>query len=393
MTTINKAAPNTPYYTPAQEPPAGTFLPTPGKPCPTLFKPLKIKNTTFNNRFWVSPMCQYSADDGHMTDYHLVHLGAIAMRGPGFTMIEATAVTPEGRITPQDVGLWKDEQIAGVKKVADFVKSQGQVVGMQIAHAGRKGSTLAPWLGTAVAPEGEGQGFAKDVIAPSAEAWDENHATPKEMSLDDIEKIKQAFVVTAKRAIKAGVQVIEIHGAHGYLLHEFVSPATNHRTDQYGGSFDNRIRLSLEICEAVKAAIPAETPLFYRVSATDWLEPGKGWDLDQSIELAKRLHSIGIDLLDVSSGGNHCAQQINAHPGFQVPFATAIKKAVPGLLVGAVGLIVTSEMARDVVEKEEADVVFVAREFLRDPSFVLRCAHELGVEVKWPNQYHRAQFH
>lgn len=422
MSVANKGAPNAAFYTPIQDPPAGTAL-DPAN-APTLFQPLRIRGVELQNRFVVSPMCQYSADDGHVTDWHFAHLAQFILRGTALTFVEATAVTPNGRITPEDVGLWKDSQIAPLKRIVEFAHSQGQKIGIQLAHAGRKASTIAPWLRTdkeypisAVAAPEHG-GWPDNVWAPSAIKFGEGFADPKAMTKEDIKALVQAFADAAKRAVQAGIDVIEIHGAHGYLLTEFLSPLTNKRTDEYGGSFENRTRLLFEIIKAIRGVIPDTMPLFLRISATEWMEHAgePSWDLEQSIRLAKLLPAAGVDLLDVSSGGNSSTQQIDLHPYYQVNLAGKIREEIKkdglNLLIGAVGMITNAEMARsivqegktvtkgatadDVVENAEhagsttkADLVLVARQYLREPEFTLRVAHQLGVEVKWPNQYHR----
>ncbi|OTA89712.1 hypothetical protein M434DRAFT_398428 [Hypoxylon sp. CO27-5] len=422
MSVANKGAPNAAFYTPIQDPPAGTAL-DPAN-APTLFQPLQIRGVKLQNRFVVSPMCQYSADDGHVTDWHFAHLAQFILRGTALTFIEATAVTPNGRITPEDVGLWKDSQIAPLKRIVEFAHSQGQKVGIQLAHAGRKASTIAPWLRTdraypisAVAAPEHG-GWPDNVWAPSAIKFGEGFADPKAMTKENIKALVQAFADAAKRAVQAGIDVIEIHSAHGYLLTEFLSPLTNKRTDEYGGSFENRTRLLFEIIKAVRGVIPDTMPLFLRISATEWMEHAgePSWDLEQSIRLAKLLPAAGVDLLDVSSGGNSFTQQINLHPYYQINLAGKIREETNkdglSLLIGAVGMITNAEMARSIVQEgktvtkgasaddavenaehagstTKADLVLVARQYLREPEFTLRVAHQLGVEVKWPNQYHR----
>jgi 2,4-dienoyl-CoA reductase-like NADH-dependent reductase (Old Yellow Enzyme family) len=423
MSVENKAAPGAPFYTPVQDPPAGTALDP--ATAPTLYQPLKIRNMTLQNRWAVAPMCQYSADDGHLTDWHFAHLSQFILRGTALTIVEATSVLPNGRITPQDSGMWKDSQIAPLKRIVDFAHSQGQKVGIQLAHAGRKASTLAPWLrahGSAVASKEHG-GWEDNVWGPSAICFGEGFAVPKEMTKDDIKELLQAWKDAARRAVEAGVDTIEIHSAHGYLLTSFLSPISNQRTDEYGGSFENRTRLLFETIAAVREVIPESMPLFVRISATEWMEHANGpsWTLEDSIRLAKLLPAAGVDLLDVSTGGNNEAQKIDIHPYYQVDLAGKIREALRkdgiDLLIGAVGLITNAEMARSIVQEGKeasatvtgaaahdsdevasevagpvtrADLVLVARQFLREPEFVLRSAHQLGVEVKWPNQYHRA---
>ncbi|KAM0276133.1 hypothetical protein ACHAQH_007059 [Verticillium albo-atrum] len=413
--TANKPAEGVPFYTPAQEPPAGTAL---SKSPPTLFTPLKIRSTTLPNRLVVSPMCQYSADNGHLTDYHLVHLGQFALRGAALTIIEATAVEARGRISPEDSGLWTDSQIAPIRRIADFIHSQGHLVGVQLGHAGRKASTLAPWLAEGqarqVAHEAEG-GWPDDVVAPSALPYAEGYPAPRALSTEEIETLVRNFADAAKRAVTAGVDVIEIHAAHGYLLTEFLSPLSNERTDRYGGSFENRTRVLVEVIDAVRAVVPEGMPIFVRISGTEWMEhKGKpSWDLEESIRLAKLLPGLGVDLIDVSSGGNSADQKIDIHPYYQVSLAERIRaeleKEGKKLLVGAVGMISSAEMAKGIVQTSkggqekatvevdeehgqvtQADVVLVARQFLREPNFVLNIAKELDVDVKWANQYHRA---
>ncbi|OBT66745.1 hypothetical protein VE03_04081 [Pseudogymnoascus sp. 23342-1-I1] len=394
----NKAQAGISYFTPAQTPPAGTALPS-TTPTPKLFTPLTLRTLTLQNRIMLSPLCQYSALDGHHTAWHLTHLGGIIQRGPGLTMIEATAVVPEGRITPQDSGLWTDSQIAPLRASIEFAHSQNQKIAIQLAHAGRKASTVAPWLSSgAVATEAVG-GWPENVVAPSAISFSPgNFPDPKAMTGAQIEEFKAAFVAAAKRAVRAGIDVIEIHNAHGYLLHEFLSPVSNTRTDEYGGSFENRTRLTLELARLVRAAIPEGMPLFMRISASDNLEGSnefkESWTLDDSVRLAPLLAEAGVDLLDVSSGGNHPGQKIAAVPGYQVPFAKAIKKAVgERMAVGAVGLINSGKFAEEILngggpgeETEGVDAIFVGRGFQRNPGLVWDWADELGTEIQVAHQ-------
>ncbi|KAG9233654.1 NADH-dependent flavin oxidoreductase-like protein [Amylocarpus encephaloides] len=402
----------------AQTPPVGTA--TSANP-PTLFTPLKIREASFQNRIWVAPMCTYSAEDGHLTDFHLVHLSAYAFRGASLTIVEATSVTLNGRISPDDSGLWTDSQIAPLKRVADFVHSQGQKLGVQLSHAGRKASTCAPWLGEAWRPKlatAEVGGWPDNVWGASAIRWSDAFAEPKEMSLAEIREVIDGFRDSAVRAVKAGVDVIEIHGAHGYLLSSFLSPISNHRTDKYGGSFENRIRILIEVIEAIRSVIPTGMPLLVRVSATEWMEKNapESWDVESTIKLAKLLPALGVDLLDVSSGGNNQHQALEMHPGVQTSIAGRIRSAlfstgITNLLIGAVGMITEAEVAKELLEagqpKEKdatveiedeqgeiakADIVLVARQFLREPEWVLRVANRLGVDVAWPKQYRRAVF-
>ncbi|KAF1966554.1 NADPH dehydrogenase [Bimuria novae-zelandiae CBS 107.79] len=356
---------------------------------PKLFQPIKIRGVEFQNRIFLAPLCQYSAENGHMTDWHLTHLGGIAQRGPGLTMVEATAVVPEGRITPQDVGLWQDSQIAPMARVVEFVHSQNQKIAIQLAHAGRKASTVAPWLSMGDVATKDLDGWPDNVYGPSAIPFNESHAQPKEMTKQDIENFKQAFKDAIGRALKAGFDAIEIHNAHGYLLHSFLSPVSNQRTDEYGGSFENRTRLTLEIVDIARAAIPDTMPLILRISADDWLtEAGfKGWTIDDTVRLAEILATRGVDVIDVSSAGNHPAQKIKAGPGYQVHFAKAIKDKVGDkLLVSAVGSITNGEQANGYLEKDGLDIITAGRMFQKNPGLVWAWADDLGVEGRWANQ-------
>ncbi|WYZ43346.1 hypothetical protein EsH8_VI_001045 [Colletotrichum jinshuiense] len=389
----NRAAPGIPYFTPLQDPPAGTALLAEGqKDVPKLFRPLKLRGLVLQNRIALSPLCQYSSEDGHCTTWHIAHMGGIVQRGPGISCVEATAVVPQGRITPEDVGLWKDSQIEPLRKVVEFAHSQNQKIMIQLAHAGRKASTLAPFLsrGGEVAKATE-NGWPDDVYGPSAIAWDEKHAQPKEMTLEDIEGLKAAFAASVRRALKAGFDAIEIHNAHGYLLHEFLSPVSNLRTDKYGGSWENRVRLTLEIVEEVRSIIPNDMPLFLRISATDWLEEQKdipeSWTVDDTVRLAPMLAERGVDLLDVSSGGNHYRQHPHAKPAYQAPFAIKVKEAVGSkMAVGTVGSIDNATLANDLLENSNLDLVLVGRGFQKNPGLVFAWADELGVQVNMPNQ-------
>ncbi|KAJ4294940.1 NADH-dependent flavin oxidoreductase [Collariella sp. IMI 366227] len=377
----NKATESTPFYTPVQDPPAGTAVtPQPsGKPMPKLFTPLQIRGMAMQNRIMVSPMCQYSAHEGFHTPWHSTHLGGIVQRGPGLTIIEATAVQANGRITPEDSGLWLDAHADRLRKHVDFAHSQGQKMAIQLSHAGRKASSVAPWLSRGAIASPSAGGWPKDVVAPSSVGYDAHHAAPRAMSMAEIEQFKSDFVAAARRAVGAGFDAIEIHGGHGYLLHQFVSPATNQRTDRYGGSFENRVRLPLEICEVVRAAIPADMPLLYRLSATDWLEEadqyqGPSWKLEDSVRFAPLLAEKGVDFLDVTTGGNHPQQKIRAGPGYQAPFAKEIKKAVgKKMFVGTVGAITTGPQAEELIRGDRdaddvpLDIVLVGRMFLKNP--------------------------
>lgn len=390
---VNKPAPGISYFTPAQDPPSGTALAHDDKPIPKLFKPLKVRGVEFQNRIMLSPLCQYSAPDGHMTDWHIAHLGGIIKRGPGISFCEATAVLPEGRITPEDVGLWRDSQMEPMRRVVEFVHSQGQKIGVQLAHAGRKASTVAPWLSTGDVATEELNGWPDNVYAPSAIPYNERHASPKELTKQDIETLKNAWVAAVKRALAVGFDTIEIHNAHGYLLHEFLSPVTNKRTDEYGGSFENRVRLTLELVELVRNTIPDSMPLFLRVSSTDWLEevegfgPEKSWTVDDTVKLAELLVQKGVDVLDVSSGGNHEKQQIKGGPAYQAPAAKRVKDKVGDkLIVGTVGAIADAHLANKLLEVDGLDLAIVGRGFQKNPGLVWSWAEELGVEINVANQ-------
>lgn len=351
---------------------------------PHLFSPITFRNLTLRNRIGVSPMCQYSATDGFATDWHLVHLGARASGGAGLVIMEATAVLPEGRITPGCTGLWDDAQIPQLKRIADFIKSQGAAAGIQLAHAGRKASCDLPWKGGM--PLGTDQG-GWQTVAPSAIAFSKDYPVPREMTLDDIQQFKNAFIAAVLRAVQAGFQVIELHGAHGYLLNSFLSPLSNKREDAYGGSFENRCRLMLEIAEAARAAVPVDIVLAARLSCTDWVDGG--WTGDDSAALSKKLKEKGIDFIDCSTGAIVADANIPAAPGFQVPFATQIREEA-GMPTAAVGLITEAKQADDIVTQGKADMVFLARAFLRDAYWPAHAAQELGVDADTvPLQYLR----
>ncbi|KAI6040870.1 hypothetical protein EDC04DRAFT_2867398 [Pisolithus marmoratus] len=394
MTIANKPAPAISYYTPAQVPAAGTaYVPQPdGKPIPKLFQPIKVRGTTFHNRIFLSPLCQYSSDDGHFTSWHLAHLGGIISRGPGLAMIEASAVVPEGRITPEDAGLWKDSQAESLRPIVEFAHSQNQKIGIQLAHAGRKASTVAPWIHDGMIATEEVGGWPDHVWGPSTIPYDENHAFPKEMSKGEIKRVVVAFVEAAKRALKVGVDVIEIHGAHGYLLFSFMSPYSNKRTDEYGGSFENRIRFPLEVVDAVRNIMPDDMPLFLRISATEWLEESlpnePSWRSEDTVRLASVLADHGVDLLDISTGGNSPkAVTVKKAVAYQAHFAEAVKKAVGDrILVGAVGSITNGHIAQEVLDKGQADAVFVGRQFQKNPASVWAFASDVGVAAKFANQ-------
>lgn len=352
---------------------------------PRLLDPLTVRGVTFRNRVFVSPMCEYSSDDGFANDWHLVHLGSRAVGGAGLTFTEATAVTPEGRISPQDLGIWKDDHVEMLSRIVRFIHAQGSVAGMQLAHAGRKASTRRPWEGGGKLSELEG-GW-RNVLAPSAIAFADDYPRPIEMTPAMISRVVSAFGASGRRARQAGFQVIEIHAAHGYLIHEFLSPLSNHRGDGYGGSFENRTRLAREVTSAVRKEWPEQLPLFVRISCTDWVD--NGWDVDQSVALAKLLKPLGVDVVDCSSGGNVAHVKIPVGPGYQVPFAERIRREAD-VLTGAVGLITTPQQAEDIITSGRADAVLLARELLRDPYFPLRAARELGQDIAWPAQYLRA---
>ncbi|KAH7326499.1 NADPH dehydrogenase [Stachybotrys elegans] len=407
------AAEGLPFFAPAQEPAVGAALDPDS--APALFKPFKMRSLTLANRLVVSPMCTYCSRDGHMSDWHIAHLGKFALGGAGLVFTEAAAVEPRGRISPQDAGLWEDSQIEQLRRIISVVHSQGSKAGIQLAHAGRKASTLAPFISSSVkktlADESNG-GWPNDVVGPSAIPWDESFAVPKELSIEDIKGTVKLFADAAERAVKAGFDLIEIHAAHGYLLTSFLSPLSNKRTDQYGGSFENRSRMLREVVEAVRAVIPETMPLWVRISATEWMEwAGEpSWDINESIQLAKVLPSLGVDVLDVSSGGNHSGQKIVVKQAMHTPFANQIRKALRTAKIqmplAIVGTITEPQMAKFVAEEgnsaeqtievdtedgaSQGDLVLLGRQFLREPEFVLRAAHELKVPVKWPLQYARA---
>ncbi|KAF8195997.1 NADPH dehydrogenase [Pholiota molesta] len=417
----NVGAPNTPYFTPIQNPPAGTALdPQPdGKPIPKLFQPLRIRGVEFQNRIWLSPLCQYSAENGFVTPWHMAHLGGIFTRGPGHTMIEATAVVPNGRITPQDAGIWSDAHIAPLKALTTFAHSQSQKIGIQLAHAGRKASNVAPWISGSPIASKEIGGWPDDVVAPSAIPYDVGHIVPRALTVEEIKGIVQAFVDAAKRSVEAGFDVIEIHAAHGYLLSEFLSPVSNKRTDDYGGSFENRIRIVLEIADGMRSVIPESMPLFVRVSGTDWVEdtlPNEpSWRVEDTARLAPILYEHGVDLIDISSGGVSPKQKIGGPVpaytkekmrAYQAPFAKTTMKAVGAdapypsskvaptsankrperILVATVGSINSGKQAEELLDEGYADVVMVGRHFTKDPGAVWSFADELDVQIRLASQ-------
>ena len=350
-----------------------------------LFEPIKIRNIELKNRIVVSPMCQYSSVDGFANDWHFVHLGTHAVGGASLIFTEATAVCPEGRISPDDLGIWKDEHITFLKKITGFIKEHGAVPGMQLAHAGRKASHSSPWKGGKALKKEQG---SWQTLAPSAVPYRENEPLPKEMTKDEINQLIQDFGSATKRALEAGFEIFEIHAAHGYLVNEFLSPLSNHRNDEYGGSFENRIRLLLEIVKEIRTVMKEELPLFVRISCTDWVNGG--WNENDSVELAKVLKAHGVDVIDCSSGGNSPEQKIPVAPLYQVPFSEKIKTET-GIFTGAVGLITTAREAEQILTEKKADLVIMARQLLREPYFPLHAAKELGIDVKWPLQYERAK--
>ena len=349
-----------------------------------LFSPFQLRSITFPNRVGVSPMCQYSCEDGFATDWHLIHLGSRAVGGAGLVMVEASAVLPEGRISSADLGIWKDGHIPMLARIASFLHSQGARAGIQIAHAGRKGSMTPPFHGERLLGAAEG-GWTPD--APSAIAFSPRYAVPRELDQARIDHVVAAFVQATGRALSAGFDFIEIHAAHGYLLHEFLSPLANHRTDDYGGSFENRTRLLLDVVDAVRRAWPAHLPLFVRISASDWAEGG--WNPDDSVRLAQILRQHGVDLVDVSSGGMAAQAQIPVAPGYQVPFAQRIR-AEANIPTAAVGMITEPIQANAIIAEGQADIVLLAREMLRDPYWPVHAAEALSEPASWPIQYLRA---
>ena len=345
-----------------------------------MFREINLKN-----RIIVSPMCQYSSTDGFANEWHLVHLGSRAVGGAALVFTEATAVSPEGRISPADLGIWNDEQAKAFKRITNFLKSQGAIPGIQLAHAGRKASTKLPWIGGGMVPKSEG---GWEVIAPSAVKFSDTYPQPKDMTVDDMEAVVRQWGEAARRSLHAGFQVVEIHMAHGYLLHQFLSPLSNRRKDESGGELHNRMRIPLEVAKTVRKAWPSHLPVFVRISVTDWVEGG--WDLPQSIELAKELRKVGVDLIDCSTGGIVPGAKIPIAPGYQVTFAEEIRRQA-GIMTGAIGLITDAAQAENILVTGQADVVIMAREFLRDPYFPLHAAKRLGDDPQYPNQYLRAK--
>jgi len=350
-----------------------------------LFTPLRLRGVEFRNRIFVSPMCQYSSVDGFPNQWHLVHLGSRAVGGAGLVMVEATAVNPAGRISPADTGIWSDLHTEAFAPIANFIKQQGAVAGIQLAHAGRKASTSPPWTGGG--PVGVGNG-GWDVVAPSAVPFAEGYPAPHELDISELKQLVQDFAVATQRSIAAGFQVIEIHMAHGYLLHQFLSPLSNTRGDEYGGSLENRMRFPLEVTHAVMGAVPENVPVFVRISATDWVEGA--WDLEQSVNLVTWLKDLGVSLIDCSSGGTVPKARIPVGPGYQTGLAAELKRRCD-IPVGAVGLITQPTQAEHILATGQADAVFLARELLRHPYWPLHAARQLGAEVQWPVQYDRAR--
>lgn len=350
-----------------------------------LFTPLKIRDLTLKNRIAVSPMCQYSAEDGFANDWHFVHLGSRAVGGAGLIIVEATGVSPEARISPQDLGIWKDEHIEKLSDITSFMKANGAIAGIQLAHAGRKASTYAPGDGHGAVAVADG---GWETVAPSAVSYSENYPTPTELDEDGIRKVIDDFRSAAERALRAGFDVIEIHASHGYLLHQFLSPLSNQRTDEYGGTLQNRMRFLLEVVESVKSVLPDSAPVFVRIPGTDWADGG--WTPEDAVELARELQKSGVDLLDVTSGGLAQQQKIDIGPAYQLPFASKIKRDT-GILTSTVGMITDAVQAETILVNGDADMIMMAREMLRDPYFPLRAARELGANIQWPLQYERAK--
>ena len=354
-------------------------------PMNKLFSPLKIRGVELKNRIAVSPMCQYSSYNGMPTEWHLVHLGSRAVGGAALIIQEATAVSPEGRISPDDAGIWNDMQMEAYKRINAFIISQNCVPGIQLAHAGRKGSTYSPWKGKGEVRKEDG---GWQTISPSLIRFSDNFPTPREMDKGDIIKVIDDFCQAAIRSVKAGFKLIELHMAHGYLMHEFLSPLSNLRHDEYGGSLENRCRFAIEIAKGVRGAIPEDFPLFARISASDWVEGG--WSIEDSVLLSKRLKEVGVDLIDCSSGGNAPKAPIPAGPGYQIPFSERIKKEA-GILTGGIGFITSPEQADHIIRTGLADIVLLAREILRNPYWPMQAAKVLKAEIDWPKQYERAR--
>ncbi|KAL2691498.1 hypothetical protein Neosp_001884 [[Neocosmospora] mangrovei] len=378
------------FYTPIQDPPAGT--PWDPQPEGTLFSPLKLRSLTLRNRIIVSPMCQYSAKDGYMTPWHKQHLGSFAARGAALIITEVHAVSPEGRISPQDAGIWEDGQMVPLKEVVEFVHSQNSKIAIQMGHAGRKASTVAPWLDRKAVAVKEADGWPDEVVAPSAIPFSPETLVPKEITTEGIAKFKRDWVAAVKRALAVGFDAIEIHAAHGYLLNSFLSPASNQRTDEYGGSFENRTRLLIEIVQLTRTIVPADFPLLVRMPGTDYLDFDPSlpqWHIEEAGKLGKILAGEGVDLLDISGGGLDSRQKITAGPGYQVPWAAAVKKAVEGtgIQVTSVGSITSGKQAQGYLSDGSVDAVLVGRGFLKDPNLVWHWADELDIDIHVAAQY------
>jgi 2,4-dienoyl-CoA reductase-like NADH-dependent reductase (Old Yellow Enzyme family) len=351
---------------------------------PHLFDALRLRDVTFANRIGVSPMCQYSCTDGFANDWHFVHLGTRAVGGAGLVFTEAAAVTPEGRISPEDLGVWNEQHFEPLERVARFIDSQGGIAGIQLAHAGRKGSTYRPWSGNGKVPVGEGGWQA---VGPTAQPFSPSYPVPTALSVAQIAALQSAFAQAAERSYRAGFRVIEVHAAHGYLFHEFLSPLSNTRADLYGGSFENRSRFLRDTVAAVRKVVPDRAPVFVRISCTDWTEGG--WDIEQSIELARQLKALGVDMIDASSGGNVATAEIPVGPGYQTPFAARIRREA-GIATAAVGMITSAAQADHIIRTNQADMALLARELLRNPYWPLEAARELGHDTTWPAQYLRS---
>ncbi|RDW89228.1 hypothetical protein BP6252_01260 [Coleophoma cylindrospora] len=384
----NYSAGNPSYYTPKQQIRAGTAInPQPdGRAIPKLFQPLMLRGIELQNRIMVSPMCQYSADNGKHTIWHLTHLGGIVQRGPSLTIVEATAVTAEGRITPEDSGLWEDDQIEPFKRLTEFAHSQGQLVGIQLSHAGRKASTVAPWIDRKASAPTQVGGWPDKVISVSNVPYDEHTCIPTPITSEGIVALKQAFLAATERAVIAGFDAIEFHAAHGYLLHAFLSPATNTLPAPYGGSAENRMRLLLELVEEARAIVPPAMPIMVRMPGDDWV--AGGWTINDAVLLGSELAKLGVDLIDVSTGGLMSTQKIITGPGYQAKYSKAVKTAVKGssTLVSVVGMITTGSLAEELLQNESADIVMVGRPFQKNPGLVWQWAEELAVEVRVANQ-------
>ncbi|KAH7880911.1 NADH:flavin oxidoreductase [Lentinula edodes] len=400
MKFTNDGVPGVSGYFPYNDPEIGTPLKK-TESMPLLFTPITIRNVTFKNRIFAAPMCQYSSDNGHATDWHLVHIGSMASRGVGAICMEATSVVPEGRISPEDAGLWTDSQMEPLKRIVNFAHAQGTRIGVQLAHAGRKASTYAPWVRERAGVRNttvsiEENGWPNEVVGPSPIPWSEDLVEPKELNKDQLTEIEEAFIASIKRCQEIGFDFIEIHGAHGYLLSSFVSPLSNIRSDEFGGQLlENRLRWPLQLIKRCRDAW--SKPLFVRISATDWAEGPeqengvwKQFGIEQSKVYASEMYKLGIDLVHVSSGGNWSNQKIIVVPGVHVPYAESIKQANPQQLVGVVGVITDPKLAEAYLQEGKADIIFLARALMRNPHWPLEAAEQLGIRVKAANQYERA---